>query len=430
MQDKISIIKESILGFRDKIARLAITERTLNTPESSGKIIAVIGPRRSGKTYYLFSKIAEMRKQIPVEQLVYLNFEDERLTLEAGELHLVIDAIRQLNPDLPPDRVHFYFDEIQEVRGFEKFIRRMHDTVSRNIYLTGSSARLLGKEIATSLRGRALAYELLPFSFSEYLRYFEIPGDTDSARGRNQIAKAFDDFVLSGGFPEVLRYDETLWRQTLQSYGDIMIFRDIIERHEISQIHVVRDFLRKLISCNAMIYSINKYYNDLKSRGVNISKDTLYALSSHFEDAFLALPLAKSESSAVRQARAFKKYYMNDTGFVAAYSSDPRADAGRLLETQIFLEHKKHGVSQTYYSNGFETDFIVADGKRSPVAIQVCHDLNDNNVKREAEGILHAIDSKKAGRGLIVTRQLEETITYKGRKIPAIPAWKYVMGLQ
>lgn len=427
----LNIIKTIISDFHERTLPGKNIPRMLDVPLNSGKIITVFGPRRTGKTYYLYSLISKLRKKINPHNIIYINFEDERLDIDKSHLQLIPDAYQQLYPETNLSEVYFFFDEIQEVDGWEKFTRRLHETISKNIFITGSSAKLMGKEIASSLRGRALPFLLLPFSFEEYLTYNNITIDnTSSSKNRNKIISHFDRFIQRGGFPEVFDFDEVLYLKTIQSYVDIMLFRDIIERHNIKNIHVVKDMLKRIISNNAMIFSVNKYYNDLRSRGIHISKDRLYEIMDHLEDAYLVLPVKKYNESVIKQQKALKKIYVNDTGIATALNFTSSLNIGRLLEAIIFLEMKKKNMHIYYYTNGFETDFVIQSRQKIQSAIQVCYNLTKKNKEREIRGLISSMDHLEVNTGYILTHSVEEDLKINNVLIKVVPAWKWILSLE
>ena len=424
----IDIIKRVLADFHERELPENITERNLSVPLDSNKIITIIGPRRTGKTWLLYSLIQQLRETTEIHKIIYINFEDERMKLKKEDLQSIIDAYQQLYPAQDLSEVYFFFDEIQEVEGWEKFARRIHESISRKIFLTGSSAKLMGSEIASSLRGRAVSYLLLPFSFSEYLRYYDISTtDVHSSKNRNRIISQFDTYIKKGGYPETFEYDDAFFIKTMQSYVDIMLYRDIIERHSVKNIHLVKDMLRRLIESNGKTFSVHRYYNDLKSRGFHISKDYLYELLGYFEDAYTILPVLKHQDSLIKQERAMKKFYINDIGIVAAYQFTAGRNSGWSLETFVLLEITKKGLKALYFSNGFETDFIIPNRGKVTQAIQVCYDLNNDNMEREAQGLTKAMDRFNLDTGFIITNSREEQIRTDSKTIQVVPAWKWTL---
>ena len=424
----LDLFKTIIADFHAQPLPADIVPRDLRVPREAGKMVSIIGPRRSGKTYYLYSLLQELRQADGAAGSVYLNFEDDRLQLDSTHLQLLLDAYQQLYPGADFGTVTFVFDEIQEVEGWEKFVRRVCDTVSKRVFLSGSSAKLLGREIASALRGRCLPYTLLPFSFVEYLRYHG--ADASEARttaGRNRVIAHFDRFLLRGGYPETMGYDDDLFVRTIQSYVDIMMYRDIIERHDVRSVHLVRDMVRRLIANNALTFSVNKYYNDLRSRGVRASKDTLYALLDHFADAFFILPVNRHDPSVAKQEQVLKRVYLNDPGIAAAYSFEPTANVGRLLETVVLLELVKRGDEAYYYADGAECDFVVQRRERVMQAVQVCYELTSENEQREVRGLVAAMEAFGLKEGLLLTRLQEREIEVEGKTIRVMPAWRWAL---
>lgn len=428
----LDTLKSLITDFHAKGIASGVVRRDLKVPLDAPKVVSIIGPRRAGKTWFLFSLIEELQKSTDIRRIVYINFEDERLQFDAGSLGLIPDAYQQLYPDQPLDEVYFFFDEIQDIAGWEKFVRRMADTVSSHVFITGSSARLLSREIATALRGRTLAYTLFPFSFREYTRAFdeEAVPDRLATSARNRLMARFDEFLDHGGYPEVIAFDEPTRVKTLQSYFEIMLYRDIVERFEVRQPHLVKDFARRLVAANAQPFSVHKYYRDLKSRNVRVTKDTLYGLADHFADACFTVAVPKHDPSEAKQAQALKKYYINDTGLVNACEFVPAEKAGALLETLVLLELHKRGRSVCYFSESNECDFVVQDRGRVVEAVQVCLALTEENRRRELAGLTAAMNRFGLEQGLIVTRGQEEKIETDAGAVRIVPAWKWSLELE
>ena len=220
----------------------ALKRRTLQVPTGTGKIITLVGVRRSGKTSYLFNLIEDLLKQgIPMSRILYVNFEDERLGLKTEELDLLQQAYQELYPDLQVGECYFFFDEIQNIDGWDKFVRRVYDKGTKNIYITGSNARFLSSEIATSLRGRTISYVVFPLSFSEYLSFKGIVADVNSSKSIAQINHHLGDYLKHGGFPEVIGFDDALRNRVLQEYFNVMIYRDLLERYEIKNLAALKN---------------------------------------------------------------------------------------------------------------------------------------------------------------------------------------------
>lgn len=373
-------------------------KRDISIPLNSNKIITIIGPRRAGKTYTLFQLMKEIKE---VTDILYINFEDERLAFTQESLNQIIEAYFELYPRKNGKDIFMFFDEIQEAEGWEKFVRRLYDTLTKRIFLTGSSAKMLSKEIATSLRGRAISYEVYPLSFREYLYFKGIPEDLISTRGKAAIMHELEAYMLRGGFPETVHMNDDVYQKTITSYFDVMLYKDVIERYSIKNPAYPRELLKYLLSQSAKEFSINKIYNDFKSKGAKISKDSMYEFLGYFEDAFIILPI-KNYAESVRK-QTLRKSYAIDTGLARMLSLSLSREHGRLLETLVLLELKRKGKEVFYFQNSAECDFIIKEGNAIREALQVCYDLNNSNKDRELKGLQSAMKRFRLKSGTIIT---------------------------
>lgn len=404
-------------------------ERTLSVPINSGKIISIVGSRRAGKTYFMYQLISKLlaSTNINIIDIIYINFEDERLNLKIEDLHLLIDSYYELYPD-NTNELYFFFDEIQNINNWERFVRRLYDSVSKNIFITGSSSKLLSKEVSTSLRGRSVAYEMFPLTFKEYLQFFKIDSDdTYSTRNKSKIIKTFKSYLTQGGFPEVVHYKDDFRTKTLQSYLDVMIYRDIIERYEISNPVALKYIIKKSISNVSNYLSINKLYNELKSSGIKISKDSIYLFLNYIQDCYLLFLVNIYSESINVQNTNDKKIYCIDNGLANNVSFSFSENIGRLLENAVFINLKAKGNSIYYYSNARECDFVLQEKSKITRAIQVTAVLDSNNRTREIEGLLEALNKFKLKNGLILTLDQKETIKIENKVIEVEPAWKWLI---
>lgn len=422
----LDLFKTLIADFHARGIQGRVVRRDLSVPLNANKIVSIIGPRRAGKTWFLYSLIEKLRKETGIHNIVHINFEDERLTLDSGGLGLIIDAYQQSYPNRPLDKVYFFLDEVQNAPGWEKFVRRLVDTVSPHVFLTGSSARLLNREIASALRGRALPYTLFPLSFREYLRFQEEEAsELQSTTGRNRIEAIFDRFLQEGGYPETLAMDEPTRTRTLQSYFEIMLYRDVVERYAVRRPHLVKDLARRLLAGNAQVFSVHKYYRDLRSRNVRVTKDALYALTDHFMDALFVVPVGKCDPSAAKQSQSLKKYYVNDTGLLNACLFIPTENRGALLETFVLLELHKREKNVAYFSEVNECDFLILDKSAVTEAIQVCYELTEDNRRRELAGLQSAMARFNLKQGILLTRRQKKKLQTDAGLIRIIPAWEW-----
>ena len=427
------LIKEIIVSFQRRELP-HIVERELKLPLDTGKIITVTGVRRSGKTYLLYQTIGELKKKVSPESIVYFNFEDERLELKSEELNLIVEAYRELYPDKKLSEVYFFFDEIQNVEGWERFIRRIYDTETKNIYLTGSNSKLLSSEIATALRGRTLKYELYPLSYREFLKFKGLdlkPTDVYLPELRSNAKKLFEEFLYWGGFPEVAYFeDDELRLKTLQEYFDVMVYRDLVERFNFKNLPVVKYFLKRCIESITSPLSVNNIYNELRSQGYKVSKDTLYSLLEAAESVYLLKLLKKFSRSTLKVELSQKKSYVIDNGLVNAITFSFLEDRGKLLENLIHRELLIRFRDIFYFKEKKECDFVAFKGKKV-YPIQVSYTVEDERAfQREVEGLLEACKFLGEKEGLIHTYDEEKEVEMENIKILLLPAWKFLLGIQ
>jgi predicted AAA+ superfamily ATPase len=369
--------------------------RESDLPLETGKIITLTGPRRAGKTYRLFQAIDDLlAKGIPRANVLYLNFEDERLdfTEWSGGYDCVLDAWRELYPDLDPGSLWLFFDEIQELPRWEKYVRRLHDTVSRRIFLTGSNSKTLSSEIATALRGRSISFEITPFSFREFVLFRGCDlSERHTSAGRATVRALFEEYLTWGGYPEVAAEDdENLKRKILQEYFNAVVFRDLIERNGIRDALALKRILKRLLASNAKEYSGNKIYNDLKSSGFGLSKDTVFSMLDAAMSVFVFASLPTYSESEAQRQRAPKKVYALDTGFLSAVVASASEDRGKRLETVVHAHLRRIRDEIFFLKNGWECDFLAFGSSAPPLAVQVASRLDAANMERESKGLLKA----------------------------------------
>jgi len=376
------------------------TRRDVYVPGIAGKALAVIGIRRSGKTTFLWQCLADrLAAGVPREALLYFNFEDERLAeMPALDLQWVVEEYFTLHPERRNDRpVTFFFDEIQLVPGWETFVRRLLDTERVEVFLSGSSARLLSREVATSMRGRGLEVLVHPFSFREYLRH----RDAEPARPWSHLPKAtrsaltrhFRDYLVTGGFPEAQGAAPRDRGLLLRSFADVALLRDVIDRHNVSNPAALRWLQRHLLANPAGAFSVQKFFDALRSQGLPVGKDTLHEYLGHLEDAFLVRTLWLHTASERQRMVNPRKAYPVDPGFIPLYDPAGRANLGHAVETVVLLELERRGCQVGYVRtrDGFEVDFYVRDPEGEAMLIQVCSDVSDaSTFDREVRALASA----------------------------------------
>lgn len=390
-------------------AATANVERELEFPKAKNIIKVAIGMRRAGKSCFLYQIINKLlAAEIAKEQILFINFEDERLLpMTAKEMGKLIDEFYTLYPENHDRCCYIFLDEVHNVTDWSLVVRRYFDSKNVQLYLSGSSAKLLSKEIASSLRGRSLAIEVWPYSFKEYLAAKEInmPEKPFGKKAIDSMQKHLFDYFNIGGFPGVQHLTKNEWRDTLQNYVDTVILRDIVERYSISNIVLLKYLISTMLKNAATIFSVNKFFNDIKSQGYNVSKDTLHLYISYLEDAFLIFTVPfYTESERIKQNRP-KKIYAIDNGLVNANSLCTTEIINKFFENQIYLDLRRQQKSIYYYhtNSGYEIDFVVIDKDGTKELIQVCLEMHDpKTIEREQRALSEA--EKELGiKGKIIT---------------------------
>jgi predicted AAA+ superfamily ATPase len=371
-----------------------------------------------------------LKQDIPKTAMLYLNFDDERLLpMAAKDLGQVIDTYYRLFPYHRDQTCYFFFDEVQSISGWEVWLRRLVDTERVQIAVTGSSAKLLSREIATALRGRSLSTEIFPFSFREALLHEgigDIPVSRPGSKKRALLENRFRRYLLNGGFPEVQSVADHHRIRILQEYVDVVILRDIVERYQVGNILPLRALIRHLLAAPATLFSVNKFYNDLKSQGVSCGKNTLHEYFEYLKDAYLIYPVLIHSRSERAKRVNLRKVYVIDTGLANAFLHQPQSDWGRLLENFVYMELRRQGLDIEYYrtENGLEVDFITTDLRAAQMLYQVSLDLRDNSTReRELRALTTAMQETGINYGTIISLGTEDQIETDAGVIDVIPAW-------
>jgi len=407
--------------------------RENSMPSLVGKANVVVGMRRSGKTWFCYQRMQEfINTGIAKERLLYLNFEDDwLLPFSVSDFQTILDTYYRKFPSFKNMECHFFLDEIQRIQGWEAFVRRVLDTERISLYITGSSSKMLSSEIASALRGRSLTTEIFPFSYREFLRFHgEDPGETGryGSRKRASLQHLAGRYMETGGFPEVQSLETGLRHEVLRNYVDVVILRDVVERHGVGNVEALRSIIRQAISAPGGRFSVNRFYNTMKSRGVTCTKNHLYDYVDYLMDAFMLYQVPiYARSERVRQVNP-RKLYVVDTGIVQAMSLRMTRDHGALLENIVFMHLRRHGLAPAYCvtSTGTEVDFVFHTPKEdAPQLVQVCWDLSDSKTRRrEVQGLVLAMQELGSSRGTIVTWLDEEA---PGGGIDVVPAWKWLL---
>jgi predicted AAA+ superfamily ATPase len=398
-------------------------------PQDLKRILAIVGPRRAGKTYFMYQLIQSLLQdgRYSKKHILFLDFEDYRLGELTGDtMDEIFTAFHQVAGQYP---LFLFFDEIQNLPNWNRVLRTLHNRGQFRIIVSGSNSKLLSGEIATELRGRYEDILMLPFSFREYLEYRDISHTPTSLHtaARGNILAAFDDYIRHGGFPEVVIADtEMEQRKLVQSYFKTIFYRDILERYNIKARYVLDALMNDIMENYAGIFSITRFEKQLKSSDLAGSKRTIANYFHYITEAFFVIANEKFSFSPRRRAMNPKKAYLTDTGF-AALGRPFTENRGRIIENIVAIELFRRGMETYYFKNRNECDFIIKQGRRPTYAIQVCWELTGRNEKREIAGLVEACRSLGLTSGIILTYVQDEERDKDGLKISVLPVWKWLL---
>ncbi len=336
-------------------------ERDLVVPLDSGKVICLVGIRRSGKTFLLFNTIQRLLATgTDRRQILYLNFEDDRLfPVHVDEMDMILRAHGELFPDMLEKKRYIFLDEIQAVIGWERYVRRIYDTENVELFITGSSSELLARSLATALRGRSVFYDVFPLSFREFLRFRKLEYRPYSTNSEIRIRHALEEYVKWGSLPEVVLADPEMKSLILEEYVSLLFYRDILERFGVRNESMLRLLMKTCCSHPACLISVNKLYHDFKSMGFAVSKNTLYDYLNYLEEAHILFTLPVYTQSLRKQSQNPRKLHLIDVGLVQTYRPDPDSERGRKLENVVFLHERRKSRHIFYYQGKHEIDLII-----------------------------------------------------------------------
>ena|SRR3989344_2847331 len=363
--------------------------------------LAVIlsGVRRCGKSTLLKQLIKKTRN------FYYFNFEDPR----ANSFELTdFNKLNEVFQEEFGRSEYYFFDEVQNVAGWEIFVRSMLDK-NKHFIITGSNASLLSKELGTKLTGRHIRFELMPFSFNEFL----------TLKNKRSSIESFEEYLTNGGFPQYLKIKRI---EILQELFNDIIARDISVRHKIRNEKALNQLALYLLTNIGKEFS----HNSLK-KIFGISVNTIISFISYFEDAYILFTIPRFDYSYKKQLVNPKKIYAIDNGFVNANSSSFSGDKGKMLENAVFLSLRRKYKNIFYFQEKKECDFLVKENNKIVKAIQVCYQISEDNQEREFSGLIEALDKFNLKEGLILTYNQEDIINIKGKSINIIPLWKWLL---
>ena len=400
------------------------------------KIISFIGVRRSGKTSFLYQIMNYLieKESIDRNNLIYINFEDDRLfPLEGGELDSILEDYKSVVDYNEEQNIYLFLDEVQNIENWSRWVRRLQDTKKNlKIVVTGSSAKLLSREIATELSGRTISQEVFPLSFKEFLFFNNFEYDIKSLKfssKKGEILKLFDKFVKNGGFPEVV-LDDTNKQIVLQGYFDSIFYKDLVLRHNIKSIKMFEDFLRLLIANVSNRVSLSKLENTLKSLGYKVSKSTLSEYLHYAREVYFIFNIPVYSFKIKDLLLYPKKIYSIDVGLNDSVSVKSSENVGNVFENVVYLELLRRGYDIYYFisKNNLECDFVIKEDLKYTKALQVSFDVsNEDTKKREIKALISTLKELDLGKGVILTYDYFGEEEIYGKKIDYIPIWYWLL---
>ena len=439
MKDSIKqTIRSILVEFQERDCPKPVFREISPPPHSQNlkKAWVLMGMRRSGKTWVAYQQIHLRQNQgLAKDTNLYINFEDDRLSgFEIRHFQIILDVYFELFPqNIRNKDLFFCFDEIHVIPGWEKFIRRLIDTEKMQICVTGSSAEMLSKELGTTLGGRAWPQEVFPFSFAEFLKFHGIePNTTMSSKTQAQVRHLSTEYLLYGGFPEVVLGPKELHAPLIQGYMDAVVLRDIVKRYAISNADIIQKFLVQILRQLSAPLSITKVYNTLKSLGLAVGKNSLFEYFQYFEDAYaiLSIPFF-SLSEKVRQVNP-RKVYAVDPGVITAYSIKNDFEKSARLENAVFMHLRRTFSNICYYKtkpHKKEIDFVVTIPNGNLLLLQACVKMDNMETReRELSALCEACNEFSLNHSIIITEDHEEEINREGVVIQCIPFWKWAQG--
>jgi uncharacterized protein len=388
--------------------------KNLNIKFIANNAIALIGARRTGKTFYALEIAASKQKDF-----LYINFEDPYFIANnsVSELDRLIEVYTEYSLEEPSLLV---LDEIQNIESWERWVRKAIDLKKYQIIITGSSAKLLSSELATSLTGRSISYTIWPLSFKEYLVFKKVTKKLNI----NEHLAYFKSYLLEGSFPEPTLISEANSRSfELKQYFEDILNKDIIKRYEIrntKNLYLIASYYFTNLSSQHSTHSVKK--------ALNINTESVGDYTRYMEDAFLIFSIDRYHPNFKVQIRDPKKIYVIDTGLRNIISRSSSEDIGKLAENAVFIELKRRSKEIYYYKQDQEVDFIITENFKAKAAIQVCYSNleDDETYNREVDSLLACLKDLKLQEGLILTKDREEVLRLDRKTIRMIPLYLWM----
>ena len=413
----IELFRTIISENQEYIGSIPLVERPLTLEEHGNYVF--VGVRQAGKSYLLFQRMQQiMETGTDVEDIVYVNFDDERLKeMTAMDFDLILQAYHSMYEGTPV----FFFDEIQNVDGWANFARRLANR-KYQVYVTGSNAKMLSRDIETVLGGRYLDIKVFPYSFEEYLKANGVVLSKGWQYGRkaNELQRHFRPYFEWGGFPELVNFREKrIW---LNSLYNRIFFNDLVVRHKIKNEDALRLCVRRLAESVMQPCSLNRLCNLVKSTGASCSPSTVMEYVRYLQESCLLVSL-DNYASKFLEKETIKKHYFVDNGLMHLFVNNPDT---LLLENLCAITlYKKYGSGLYYFNKGIEVDFFVPE---EGLGIQASYRMSDEaTLEREMKALAALHSFKPLRQAIIITYEDEGTMEYNGLEIELKPVWKWVL---
>ena len=410
------VIQDIMLSNQEMILNLVLHPREIVLEPQASHVI--VGPRRSGKTYLLYQFIQDhLSSKENAKRIIFINFEDDRLLeFKSGDFQIILDAYYELYTERPI----VFLDEIQNIDHWHKFARRLVDT-GYQVFITGSNAKMLSKEMATTLGGRFLITENFPLSFVEYLTFHDIEVSETTLIGpnRKRVKQLFNEYFKYGGFPELLKYSDK--RGYLSNLFQKLFYSDIIVRNKIKNDKALHILVKKLGESVNNETSATRIKNIIKSIGYPVGTATVLEYIQLLNDSYLLFPVVNYINKFVAR-ETIKKYYFIDNGLLSLFIHNQDT---KLLENLVYLHLKRTNQSLHYFKRKHEVDFYIPE---KDLLIQVCYDISDiETQKRELLALKKVKDELKAENLLIISFDEERELSLDNQIVQVVPVWKYLL---
>ena len=412
-------IKEVILGNQKFVQSVKLMRRDIKVQKNFNYIF--VGLRRAGKSFFLFQCIQDLLQDgHSIDEILYFNFEDDRIDgMELSDLDSLLQSYNEMFQYKP----FIFLDEIQNVEGWEKFARRLADN-KYFVYITGSNAKMLSKEMSTVLGGRFLVQNVFPFSFAEHLSLNGIQHDSVSLiRDKNEIVREFETYFYNGGLPELHYAQGSEKRMWLSNLYNKIYFGDLISRYKIRNEKAVKLLIKKIAESVKQPSSFTRLSNIVSSSGTKVKPETVAEYLAYAQEAWLIFNVENLYAKLVER-ESVKKYYLTDNGILNLFLTDPNTS---LLENLVASVLLRNGREFYFYrSQDCEVDFVIPEEKK---AVQVCYNLSDDETREREFASLYALSRRyDIESKLVISKDTEEIAEYKGIEIKVTPAWKWILG--